>query len=337
MLLIFWSGAEAPGQEAAPPNAAADTLTTDPGTSAREATGTLRDLVVGFYGFLPTLAVALAILLVAWLITRVLKPLVRKLLRNWERADAASAMVGILVWLVALGAALSVIAGDARALVGSVGLFGLALSWALQAPIESFTGWILNSFQGYYRIGDRIAVGEVFGDVYEIDFLTTTVWEAGGPEKPVEGEQPTGALITFPNSEVLRSNIVNFTRDFPYVWDEITVNIADESDLAYTAQVIQEVAVRVLGEAMAEPAAYYQELLQTAGLDYDIAVEPHVYFAPTESYINVIVRYLIPARERRRWSSALFIALSEEIRGPEHQGRIIGGFPRSQVQVMREE
>jgi hypothetical protein len=38
--------------------------------------------------------------------------------------------------LLALGMALSVIAGDARALVGSVGLAGLALPWALPAPIE---------------------------------------------------------------------------------------------------------------------------------------------------------------------------------------------------------
>jgi small-conductance mechanosensitive channel len=64
-------------------------------------------------------------------------------------------------------------------------------------------------------VGDRIAVGDVFGDVYRIDVLTTTVWEAGGPGKPVSAAQSTGALITFPNWEVLRSNIINYSRDFP--------------------------------------------------------------------------------------------------------------------------
>jgi small-conductance mechanosensitive channel len=69
------------------------------------------------------------------------------------------------------------------------------------------------------------------GDVYRIDVLTTTVWEAGGPGKSVTGAQPTGAMITFPYWEVLRSNIVNYSREFPYVWDEVTVAIANESDL----------------------------------------------------------------------------------------------------------
>jgi small-conductance mechanosensitive channel len=91
---------------------------------------------------------------------------------------------------VAAVASLSVLAGDVRAVVGSVGLLGLAASWALQTPIESFTGWLLNSFRGYYRVGDRIAVGDVFGDVYRIDVLTTTVWEAGGPASPCRRRRP---------------------------------------------------------------------------------------------------------------------------------------------------
>lgn len=321
------------GQAAPPEPAELDTAKADPERAAREATRTLRDFIVDLYDLLPKIGVAIAILLAAAMATRIAPPLLRKLLRSWEKGEATSALVGIGIWLLALGAALSVIAGDVRALVGSVGLFGLALSWALQTPIESFTGWLMNSFKAYYRIGDRIAVGDVFGDVYAVDFLTTTVWEVGGPEKPVEGEQATGALVTFPNSEVLRSNIVNFTRDFPFVWDEITINIADESDLPYTARVFGETARRVVGRAMTDPAQHYQRLLETAGLAHDIAAEPQVFFATTEAFVNVTVRYLIPARERRVWSSTLIMALAEELTRAEHQSKVIPGFPRAQVEI----
>jgi len=333
------AGAQQPrGQTGVPPQggqAEADTAAAEAARSVEEATGTIRDLVVAFYGFLPKLLIALVLLAAAAVLARLVRPLLGRLLASWARAEAFSALAAILIWLLALGAALSVLAGDARALIGSVGLFGLALSWALQAPIESFSAWLLNSFRGYYRVGDRIGVGDVFGDVARIDLLTTTVWEAGGPEKPVQGAQPTGALITFPNSELLRTSIINYTRDFPYVWDEVTVQVANESDMSHALRVFAAVARRVLGPAMEQPAADYLELLRAAGLGYDIAAEPQAYLSQAEAWTNVTVRYLVPARERRYWASELLRALSEETAKPEHRGRIVPGYPRRDVAMLR--
>lgn len=299
--------------------------------SVEEATTTIRSLVRGGYRMVPKLAIAVVLLAVAALVTRLARPLLRYLLASFARAEAIGALVGIGVWLVALGAAMSVLAGDARALLGSVGLFGLALSWALQAPIESFTGWLLNSFRGYYVVGDRILVGDVFGDVYKIDFLTTMVWESGGPGKAVGAAQPTGAIVTFPNSEVLRSNITNFTRDFPYVWDEIEVGVTNESDVGYALDVVRRVADRVLGDSMVAPAADYHRLLSSARLDHDVADHAQLYLSPTDSWMDITVRYLVPVRERRRRSSELQLALSVELARPEHAGRIIGSYPVRRV------
>ncbi len=299
--------------------------------SVEEATSTIRTLVRGTYRVLPKLGIAFALLVLAGLISRLSKPLLRYVLASFERAEAISAMVGIGVWLIALGAALSVLAGDARALLGSVGLFGLALSWALQAPIESFTGWLLNSFRGYYTVGDRILVGDVFGDVYKIDFLTTMIWEAGGPGKAVTAAQPTGATITFPNSEVLRSNITNFTRDFPYVWDEVTVGVTNESDLSYAIGVVKGVADRVLGDSMVAPAAEYARLLRLARLEADVASHAQAYVSPTASWVDITVRYLVPVRERRAWSTRMQLAIGAELARPEHAGRIKGSYPVRRV------
>lgn len=299
----------------------------DPARSVKEATGTLRELAFDFTDVLPRVLLAIALLFVAAMIVKVLRFVLRRLLGSWERAEAATAMAGVVVWLLAIGVALSVVAGDARALLGSVGLLGLALSWALQAPIESFAGWLLNSFKGYYRVGDRIGVGEVFGDVYRIDFLNTTVWEAGGPDKPVQGAQPTGALITFPNSEVLRANIVNYTRGFPYVWDEVVVGIANESDRLYAMRLIGDVARRVVGPAMVSPVEAYRALLEKEGLGLDIADEPQVYFSLTDSWSDITVRYLVNARERRKWSSMLLLEIETELTRPEHQPHLKSAYP----------
>jgi small-conductance mechanosensitive channel len=304
--------------------------------AADEAARTVESLWQGFTANLPKFVVVLGVVAIAWLMVRLVRPLLRRTLSRWERANALVALFGIIVWSLAAGISLSILAGDIRALVGSLGLFGLALSWALQTPIESFSGWLLNSFKGYYRVGDRIAVGEVFGDVYQIDFLTTTVWEIGSPSRGgfVQAEQPTGRLITFPNNEVLAGTVVNLTRDFPAVWDELTVPVANESDIGHGMRVLSAVAGDLLGQHMAGPARRYAEILRRAGLETGVAEEPQVFVHMNDSWTDLVIRYLVDARQRRKWKSELSVRVMEEIRKPEHAKRLIPVYPRRQVQFI---
>lgn len=329
-LLLLW-GEDAVSQPDEPPGRRAPPVT-DPSESVEQVTNTLHDLVLSFYALLPKLAVAAAILFLGWLTKSVVKLAYRKLAKRTNQKETSIvALAQIGIYFFSFVIAVSVLVGDIRAFLGSIGLVGLALSWALQAPIESFTGWVLNTFRGYYRIGDRIAVGDVFGDVYRIDYLTTTVWEAGGPGKPVAGAQPTGAMITFPNSEILRDNVVNYSRDFPSVWDEITVGIANESDLSYALEVIRKKAEEVVGEQMAKSIAEYRQLLVRQGLDYDVEEKPQVYFSLAESWTNCTVRYLVPVRSRRCWSSVLVEEISLELASGRHQGRMFNAYPRREA------
>jgi small-conductance mechanosensitive channel len=301
-----------------------------------EAQRTVSGVRQGFLNALPKLTVVLGTLLLTWLVARGLRALLRRVLGRWARADASAALASIGVWLLGTGIAVSVLAGDIRAILGSVGLVGLALSWALQTPIESFTGWLLNSFQGYYRVGDRIQVGDVFGDVYAIDFLSTTVWELGSQERPgaVHAEQPTGRLITFPNNEVLTGTVINLTRDFPYVWDELIVPVANESDLRYALELLRRLATEVLGEDMARPAHEYEALLRKARLETSVADKPEVYVSLADSWTNVTIRYLVHARQRRKWKSLLAERVMVELAQPSHAAHIIPVLPRQQVQIL---
>ncbi|MHC1764208.1 MAG: mechanosensitive ion channel family protein [Verrucomicrobiia bacterium] len=339
MLLMLWGQEARPAAEGpvVPAEQTEPALVlepvTDPGASLEQATNTIRDLLLGFYGLLPKVLIALILLALAALAGKLARALLQRFLGRWERTEAIAALLRIVIFVAAIAGALSIMAGDVRALLGSIGLVGLALSWALQTPIESFTGWLLNSFRSYYRVGDRIEVGDVFGDVYKIDVLTTTVWEAGGPGKAVAGAQSTGAMITFPNWEVLRSNVVNYSREFPYVWDEVTIGIANESDLAYATRAFEEVAQRVVGPLMLEPVQQYRQLLERAKVAFDVDEEPRVFLSLADAWTNCVVRYLVPARARRRWSTALILALTAETARPEHRGKIIPAYPRTEVQV----
>jgi small-conductance mechanosensitive channel len=352
-LLLFLAPAEVTeAQETSQPAASAREASTSPSgaaaaqvrdpddvipAAAEEARRSFRRLRDDFFASLPKLIVAVVVLLLTILIARLANWAQRRVLGDWQRAAGVRALVAIAIWAIAIGVLVSIVAGDARALVGSLGLIGLALSWALQTPIESFTGWLLNSFRSYYRVGDRIEVGEVFGDVYSIDFLNTTVWEIGKPSSErgfVHAEQPTGRLITFPNNEVLAGSIVNLTRDFPWVWDEYAVAIANESDLRHAVDVVRSVARRVLAGEMEAPAAEYETILQRAGLVREIAREPEVFVSTTEWSTDLTIRYLVDARQRRLWKSRLITDLTLELAAPEHAGRIIPAYPRRQLQII---
>lgn len=341
LLLLIWGtppeleGGGQPEVETPEVQTEAQPVTPDPSEAVDEATGTIRDLAYSFYAYLPRIVLVIGLLILAAIVARLAKAILERTMRGWQRTAAVTAITRVVVFLIAIVASLSILAGDIRALVGSVGLLGLAASWALQTPIESFTGWLLNSFRAYYRVGDRIAVGDVFGDVYRIDILTTTVWEAGGPGKPVSAAQPTGALITFPNWEVLRSNVVNYSRDFPYVWDEVTFNVANESDLGYCTEVLEATARRVLGERMTEAAREYDQLLRAERLMFDVEEVPRVYLSTADSWTDCTLRYLVPVRSRRLWSSKLILEIQRELKNPEHQGRIITVYPRTEIFLHR--
>ena len=135
--------------------------------------------------------------------------------------------------------------------VVSVGLLSLMLGFALQTPISSFIGWVYILVKAPYRVGDRIKIGEATGDVIDVSYIDTTLWEFGGDY--LSTDHPTGRVIKFPNPKVLNTAIYNYTWPlFPYVWNEIKFNVAYDSDLEFISQTIQEVAEKELGEAMME-------------------------------------------------------------------------------------
>lgn len=311
----------------------ADEVAKATGDEAKRAFDELRKIALRTA---PKFTIVAVLLVLAWLLGRVTRFALRRVLGDWPRATAIVALAGVSVWVLTIAVCVTVIAGDVRAFLGSVGLLGLAASWALQTPIESFTGWLLNAFRGYYRVGDRVEVGDIFGDVYRIDVLTTTVWEIGTPFRPgfVRAEQPTGRLITFPNNQVLTGSVTNLTRDFPYVWDELVVAVANESDLRHTYRVLEQAAAEQLGQGMSEAAREYEVILKRAGLPDSVPTAPQVFVSVEDAWTSFTLRYLVHARERRKTKSDLVLQLSDVLSQKQHAGRIVPIIPRQQLQLI---
>jgi len=199
--------------------------------------------------------------------------------------------------------------------VVSIGVLGLILGLAVQTPVTSFLGWIYILARSPYRVGDRIKIGEATGDVIDVSYLDTTLWEFGGDF--LSTDHPSGRVIKFPNSKVLNSTVYNYTWPlFPYIWNEVKFNVAYESDLEFVAKTMQRVAEEEVGERMMKQVRIFREILAQTPVDQlEVREHPAVLFrVNSNTWIDAIVRYLVHPKEAGRVKTRLIQKLLAELK-----------------------
>jgi small-conductance mechanosensitive channel len=163
-----------------------------------------------------------------------------------------------------------------------------------------------------YQVGDRVAIEGSKGDVVEVDFLVTTLWEINGDL--VSSHQPSGRIVTLPNSVVLSSHVHNYSWEgFPYVWNELTVQVAYETDLAFARELMVEVADDYLGDEMADHVAEYRRQLDQTPVELEVGERPTVNVVQTESWVELKLRYLVSPREGTRVRNELYTRILERM------------------------
>src|SRR6266581_2815514 len=198
--------------------------------------------------------------------------------------------------------------------------------FVLQSPITSFFAWLYILIRAPYRVGDRIKIGDATGDVIDVSYIDTTLWEFGGDL--LSTDHPSGRVIRFPNSRVLSNEIYNYTWPlFPYVWNEIKFSIAYESDLEFVAETMQRITEKELGEPMMRRVRVYRELLSQTPVDQlEVRERPAVLFRINpNTWLDAIVRYLVHPKEAGRVKTRLIKKLLAELNAAPD--RVM--FPRS--------
>jgi len=211
-------------------------------------------------------------------------------------------VVGLLTAVIAI----SVIFVNWYAALTALGIGSIIVGLAVQTPMKSFIAWIYILVRRPYQVGDRIKIDDATGDVIDVGYLDTTLWEFGG--QYISGDHPSGRVIRFPNEKVLDSIVYNYSWPlFPYIWNEIKFQIAYQSDLGFVAQTMQKIVEEELGEEMMERIAVYRDLLARTPVDeLEVREHPRVIFRVDEvTWIDAIVRYLVAPREAGSTKSRL--------------------------------
>ena len=214
-------------------------------------------------------------------------------------------VVRLAFTVAATVAVLGVLTRQWLGLLVSLGVVGFGVTFALQQPLFSLIGWIYIMVKRPYGVGDRVAIEDSKGDVVGVDFFVTTLWEVGG--ELVSGHQPSGRIITLPNSVVLSSHVFNYSwAEFPYVWNELSVQVAYETDLAFAREAMVEVADGYLGDDMALRIARYRENLAETPVEIEVRDRPSVNVVQEESWVELRLRYLVHPKRGQRVRNELF-------------------------------
>jgi small-conductance mechanosensitive channel len=182
--------------------------------------------------------------------------------------------------------------------LAALGVGSIIVGLAVQTPMKSFIAWIYILIRQPFRVGDRIKIGDATGDVIDVGYLDTTLWEFGG--QYITGDHPSGRIIKFPNEKVLDEIVYNYSWPlFPYIWNEIKFQVAYNSDLEFIANTMQKIAEEELGEEMIKRVETFRDLLARTPVDeLEVRQRPRVIFRVSENtWLEAIVRYVVAPRE----------------------------------------
>jgi len=189
------------------------------------------------------------------------------------------------------------------------GVAGAGIAFALQEVIASIAGWLALTFSNFYQPGDRVELGGIKGDVIDIGVLRTTLMEVG---QWVDGDLYNGRIVRVANSFVFKAPVFNYSGDFPFLWDEITIPVRYGSDRAEAKAIIREVADQVVGEYSATAATAWRGMVKKYRIE-DAMVAPMITLVANDNWLQYTLRYVVDYRRRRGVKDALFNGIMDRV------------------------
>lgn len=216
----------------------------------------------------PNLVVAIAVLVIFWMIARAVRKGVRKVMEPTSTALQIDRLVGTVTYLVVLIAGVFVALGilgmqkTVTSFLAGAGIIGLALGFAFQDLGANLISGVYMSIRQIFQTGDLIQTNGYFGNVANIDLRSTTL-------RTLDGQ-----MVTIPNKQVFENPVENYTASGQRRVD-LSVGVSYADDLEKAESVAREAVEGIAGR--------------------DGSKEPEVFFEEFGgSSINFVVRFWIP-------------------------------------------
>jgi small-conductance mechanosensitive channel len=251
--------------------------------------------------------------------------------------------IRLVLFIIGILGFLSIWFDNPSRLATGVGLIGAGLAFALQKVVTSFAGYFVILRGKTFNIGDRISMGNVRGDVIALNFIQTVIMEMGEPpavqdEDPgmwVRSRQYSGRIVTISNAEIFEKPVYNYTRDFPYIWEEMHLPIAYKDDYRRAEQIMLDAVSRNTTD-LANLAQPELDRLKREFFIEAAEIRPRAFYRLTDNWIELSVRFLCGTHDVRglkdRISREMLAALEAAGIGIASSTYDIVGFPPIRIE-----
>ncbi|GIW52839.1 MAG: mechanosensitive ion channel protein MscS [Gemmatimonadales bacterium] len=254
------------------------------------------------------IAAAVVALFAVALVVRLVNRVLTRAVSDSDTRYRSRKIVTFLGYAAGVLLVIAIGSGNLGAFGITVGVLGAAVVFSLQEVITSVAGWLAISFGNLYRVGDRIQLAGIRGDVIDIGIVRTTLMECG---EWVAGDLYDGRIVRIANSFVFKEPVFNYSADFPFLWDEIKIPVRYGSDVRRAREIIETVTNSVVGDYTKFAREAWAEMVRKYRIE-DARIDPLVTLVATDNWIEFTVRYVVDYRRRRTTKDAIFTRILEE-------------------------
>jgi small conductance mechanosensitive channel len=180
----------------------------------------------------PNVLAALIIFVAGWIVAKVARSMVRRLLQRAQMDETLSVFLSRLVYMLFLAfvvvAAIQKLGVDTTSFAAIIAAAGLAIGFALQGSLSNFAAGVMIIALRPFKVGDFIEAGGVAGAVEAVSVFAT------------ELKTPDNKKIILPNSAITSGNITNYSAEEIRRID-LVVGIGYEDDIRKAKSVLEAI------------------------------------------------------------------------------------------------
>jgi len=209
--------------------------------------------------------------------------------RDTRRRSRLLLLRKIVLWVLVVAIVASTFTTELGSLATFAGLITAGLAVAMQSVLVSVVGYFFLIGKYGIRIGDRVQIGSVTGEVIELGLVRLHLMELGG-----QGLQtPTGRVVAFANSIIFQASGGLF-KQIPGVnlaWHEITLTLPANADYAAIKDELVATVTSVIADYHDEIARQTQAIQRAASSNTTGDPQPQVQLRFSAASVDAVVRY----------------------------------------------